>query len=343
MAAITHFGFVRHLRSEPNAHVVRCRAGKTVQSGRGLSFWFLPLSSTALEVPCDDLDQAFLFHARSADFQDVTAQGTVTYRVREPERLAERIDFSLDLASGAHQKKPLEQLAALFTQRAQELAWSYLAHTDVRSILAQGVEAVRERIASGLQADESLRAMGLEVVSVRVSGIAPSAELEKALQAPVREKIQQASDEATFQRRAQAVEKERAIQENELANKIELARREEQLIAQKGQNERRRVGEEAEASRMSTESKVANERLEANGEADGIRQIEEARVNAESARMAIYRDMPSGVLLALGVQSLAGKLQKIEHLNLSPDLLGPMLARVLDAGAARLEAPAKKA
>ena len=59
---------------------------------------------------------------------------------------------------------------------------------------------------------------------------------------PTREAIQQAADEATFQRRAQAVEKERAIQENELQNKIELARREEQLIAQKGQHLRTRTG-----------------------------------------------------------------------------------------------------
>jgi hypothetical protein len=169
MATITRLGFLRHLRSEPNVHVVRCRAGKSVQSGRGLSFWFLPLTTTAIEVTCDDLEQAFLFHARSADFQDVTAQGTVTYRVSDPERLGKRVDFSLDLRHGTHQKKPLEHLAAAFTQRAQELAWSYLGHTAVREILAQGVEAVRERIATGLAADEGLRAMGLEVVSVRVS------------------------------------------------------------------------------------------------------------------------------------------------------------------------------
>ena len=40
------------------------------------------------------------------------------------------------------------------------------------------------------------------------------------------------ADEAAFARRAMAVEKERAIQENELQNRIELAKKEEGLIEQ---------------------------------------------------------------------------------------------------------------
>ena len=34
---------------------------------------------------------------------------------------------------------------------------------------------------------------------------------------------------------------------------------------------------------------------------------------------------------------LASKLEKIEHLNVTPDLLAPMMARLVEAGAARLE------
>src|SRR5215211_2279548 len=72
----------------------------------------------------------------------------------------------------------------------------------------------------------------------RVAGLAPSAEVEKALRQPTRAVIQQRADEATFERRALAVEKERAIAENELSNRIELTRREEQLVAQASVNDR---------------------------------------------------------------------------------------------------------
>ena len=338
MANIKRVFFWNHLRSEPSSHVLHYRGGKLAASGRGLSMWFLPLSASVAEIPCDDLDQAFLFHGRSSDFQDMTTQGVITFRVINPEALSERVDFSIGLDHGLYLKAPLDQLAELLTQRAQELAWSYLAHTPVRQILAEGVEEVRSRIENDLDGDESLADMGLEIVSVRISSIAPTSELEKALQAPTREAIQQQSDEATFQRRALAVEKERAIKENELNNQIELARREEELIAQRGQNDQRRATEESGASRIDSESKAQRERLDATTRAANIREVEESRVGAEQARMAIYRDMPTGALFALAAQEIAGKLQSIEHLSITPELLGPVFQRLLDAGTKKLEA-----
>ena len=61
------FGFFgwRHLRAEPSFHVLQYRSGKLKRSGRGLSFWFHPLSASIAEIPCNDRDQQFVFHARS--------------------------------------------------------------------------------------------------------------------------------------------------------------------------------------------------------------------------------------------------------------------------------------
>src|SRR5262249_18484625 len=152
--------------------------------------------------------------------------------------------------------------------------------------------------------------------------------MEKALQMPAREAIQQQADEATFARRALAVEKERAIQENELRNQIELARREEQLIEQRGQNERRRAGEAAESRRIEVEAQARDARTQAEAQAEGIRVIEVVKVNAERERMDIYRELPSAALMGLAARELAGNLHTIEHLSLSPDLLGPVLSRL---------------
>ena len=35
-------------------------------------------------MPLDDRERALLFHARTADFQDVTVQATVNYRIVDP-------------------------------------------------------------------------------------------------------------------------------------------------------------------------------------------------------------------------------------------------------------------
>jgi hypothetical protein len=67
--------------------------------------------------------------------------------------------------------------------------------------------------------------------------------------------IGQQADDAAFARRAAAVDKERAIAENELGNRIELARREANLVEQEGANERRRATEKAAASLIATESR----------------------------------------------------------------------------------------
>ncbi|MCI0343645.1 MAG: SPFH domain-containing protein [Planctomycetales bacterium] len=337
MATIGRFLFWRHLRSEPSSHVIQFRRGTAVRSGRGLAFWFTPLSASLYEIPCDDRDQPFLFHGRSSDFQDVTAQGVLTYRVSDPALLAKRVDFSLDLRTGVWLKTPLEQLSQLLTQLAQQHAWDYLAHTPVRQLLAEGVDQVRTRIREALLADEGLKGLGLEIVSVRVSGVAPTADLEKALQAPTREAIQQTADEATFQRRALAVEKERAIQENELKNQIELAKRKEGLIAQEGSNAQRQAREQAESQKIAAEAAAARDRLEAETRAAGLRAVDAARLEAEERRAGIYKNLPGDVLLGLAAQELAGKLQKLEHVSVTPELLAPVLARLADAGARRLE------
>jgi hypothetical protein len=60
-------------------------------------------------------------------------------------------------------------------------------------------------------------------------------------------------------------------------------------------------------------------------------------VESERAKMDIYRDMPARVMAGLAARELAGKLQKIEHLNITPEMIGPSLIRLLDAGTHKLE------
>ena len=134
-----------------------------------------------------------------------------------------------------------------------------------------------------------------------------------------------------------AVQKERAIRENELQNEIELARREESLIDQQGQNDKRRVTEGAEASRIDTEAQAERTAIESKARAESIQLVERAKVDAEQARMEIYRDLPAEVMFGLAAQKLAGKLNRIEHLNLTPDLLGGLLTNLVQAGTNRLE------
>jgi regulator of protease activity HflC (stomatin/prohibitin superfamily) len=336
MAEIRKLPWFRHLRAEPTSHILAYREGVLKRSGCGLSFWFLPMGAAIAEVPVDDRDQPFLFSGRTRDFQQVHVQGVITFRVASAEKLASRVDFAIDHDTGQHRRQPLDQLSALLTGFAQRIGLRHIARLGVRELLTEGLAELQRAIEEGLSGDESLKAMGLEVVTARVYDLKPTAELEKALQTPTRESLQQTADQATFERRALAVEKERAIAENELKNQIELARREEELIAQRGQNERHRMQDEVDAKRIDALALAERTRVEGEATAGRIRLVEHAKADTEKLRLDAYRDLPAPVLIGLAVQELAGKLQ-IEHLNITPDLLGPILNRVLQAGARRLE------
>ncbi|MDH5674324.1 MAG: SPFH domain-containing protein [Myxococcales bacterium] len=263
MADIRNYAFVRHFRTDPTFHVLKYRSGQVHRSGRGLAFWFFPMSAGIAEIPVDDRELMLMFHARSSDFQDINVQGVVTFRVTDPERLADRVDFTVDLATGVYTKQPMEKLSLMVTQIAQQHAAAYVTVTPIRQILVEGYDRIRGLVQTGLEEDRGLADAGVEIVSVRISFLKPTSELEKALEMPMREKIQQEADEAGFARRALAVENERAIQENELQNQIELARREQNLINQRGSNELKRVEQEAEARGVEAEADARRNRVAA--------------------------------------------------------------------------------
>lgn len=339
MADITKFLFLRHLRANPTAHVRHLRHGKLVHDGPGQAFWFRPLTAALSEIPIDDREQPLLFHGRTLDFQDVTVQATVAYRVADPVVAAARIDFGIDPDGGAWRATPLEQLGSLLTELAQQHALDLLAGMTLTQALAQGMGALRERITTGLVDDHRLRDTGLVVVDVRVVAGRAERDVERALQTPTREQVQQDADRATYERRALAVEREGAIAENELQNQIELARREEQLVEQRGQNERKRATEEAVAGRIEAEGQAERRRLLADAQADAKRAVGTAEADAEAARLAAYRGTDPTVLMGLTMKELAANLPQIGTLTLAPDLLTPILAR-LGAGPVIDQGPA---
>ncbi len=351
MAQISKYPFLRHLRSEPSRHVIHYASGTERKSGPGLAFWFRPLSAAIAELPIDDRELPFLFHGRSKDFQDVTVQGIVTWRVADPDLLARRVDFSISLSTGRWREQPLEHLSEILSSAAQQHAWSVIAGHDVRGLVESGVELVRERVRKGLFESRALADMGLEVIEVSVSAIQPTPDLEQALQTPTLESIQQQADEAVFKRRALAVDKERAIAENELSNRIELAARTSELIAQEGDNQKRQAHEEsaARAIRAEAEARLAklealtaaeNSGLEGAAEAERIAAVEGARAVAERERMEVYAGLAPHVMLGLAAREFAGKLERVEHLSLSPDGIGrisEVLADLFQSGSRWLD------
>ncbi|GAA3292971.1 SPFH domain-containing protein [Dactylosporangium vinaceum] len=339
MADVSRRLFMRHLRGAPTSWVRHHVGGKVRHEGIGQSFWYRPLTAVLSEVPVDDRELPLLFHARTSDFADVTVQATVTYRISAPATAAERLDFSVDPKGGHWRAQPLDQVATLLAELAQQPALDLLARLPLTEALTAGIAPVREAVSAALGSDPRLTDTGVSVVSARVVAIRPEPDLERALQTPTREAVQQEADRATYARRARAVEQERAIAENELQSKIELARREQQLVEQHGANTQRQAEldaaaalvaaqAEAERGRVAAAAEAEADRVRTQARADGVRAVGLAEGEAEAARLAAYRDLPPAVLQALALRELAGQLPEIGQLTITPDVVTDLLNRL---------------
>ena len=322
MAIIRKYGPVALFKSETSNHVIRHRNGSMIASGRGLSFWFLPQRASVVELPMEDRETTLFVSGRSQDFQDIAVQGTLIWHVTEPERLTERVDFTIDLGTGRHRGEPIDKIETRLLNLARQAAMEYLAESPIRTLLDANIALLRDRIADAFASAPELEEIGITVVGISVNELSPSKELEHALQMPTFEALQQKADEATFERRALAVDKERAISENELANKTELARREKTLITEEADNARARAVAEAEAGMIEAEAKATR-----------IQTIESARTDVEREHVAIYRDLPSSVMAGLAAREFAEKVENIEHLNITPDLLSTLIGEFRNAPA----------
>lgn len=334
MADITRRFFLRHLRGQPTTFVRHTVRGKVQHEGVGQSFWYRPLTAVLSEVPVDDRELPLLFHARTADFADVTVQATVTYRLSDPGLAAERLDFAIDPRRGQWRGQPLDQVATLLAELAQQPALDLLSRLPLTEALTAGIAPVRAAVSAALSGDPRLVETGVTVVSSRVVAIRPEPDLERALQTPTREAVQQEADRATYARRAVAVEQERAIAENEMQNRIELARREQQLVEQKGSNDRRVAELDSVAKLVASQGAaersrlvVETERLKEEARAEGVRAVGLASADAEAARLAAYREMPAEVLYAIALEKLAANPPEIGELTVTPDLLTKLIGR----------------
>ncbi len=340
MATMKTLGLWTHLRAETHQHVLHYRKGRLVREGAGLAYWFNPLSAAIAQLPVEDCETTFLLNERTRDLQEVAIQVTLRYRFADPKRAAERFNFGISLATGRWDEKPLERVSSLWAERAQIPSRRYLSTVDLEEAVRDGAESIRTSILGALESDPDLDAMGLFVASVQVIGVSPARDLEKALQTPTRESIQQRADEAVFQRRALAVEKERAIQENELSTEIELARRKEQLISRHGENDLReaqlaaqtelaRTEANLEREALAAEAHARNETRKAEGEAEATRLRDRATAEGEAQKVAVWSQASGKVLFGLALQEFAGHIDNIQHLSLTPELFGDGLRQLL--------------
>src|SRR5579864_9027734 len=86
---------IKFIKVQPTTYLLQYRGGKVVREGLGLSFFYYSPTTSLVAVPVGSVDVPFIFQETTGDFQQVTVQGQVSYRVGDPKRLAALLNFTL--------------------------------------------------------------------------------------------------------------------------------------------------------------------------------------------------------------------------------------------------------
>src|SRR6266478_8007637 len=248
---------IRFMKAPPTTYVLQFKNGQVRREGLGLSFFYYAPTSTIVTVPLESADVPFAFQESTVDFQSVSIQGQLTYRVSDPKKLASLLDFSVS-ANGVYRSEDGRKLPERLVHTLQTLMRNETQKMALRDALI-GSGALSGSVFAGLKSSEAVAQLGVEILNLSLLSIRPTPEMAKALEAEAREELQRRSDEAIYARRNNEVEQERRIKESELNTEIAVEEKRRQI------RETRRAADIAVEKQRAElmDQKIENERKEA--------------------------------------------------------------------------------
>jgi hypothetical protein len=333
---------IRFIKTQPINYLFQYKKGRLVREGMGLAFFYYAPTTSLVLVPMASTDAPFIFNEVTADFQEISIQGQATYKIVDPQKVAQLLNFNLDASTQNYVSDDPQKLSQRVINVIQVLTRKELQGLTLRQAI-KASDTLVQQVSAGLSQSKEIASLGIEVIGLSILAIKPNPETARALEAETREQLLREADEAVYARRNAAVEQERAIRENELNTEIAVENkkrqiREAQMDAEKAVQEKQHQLHEAEmASRILLEEKnkqlvalsVENAKSEAEAKAYGIAAVMKALEGVDSKVLQALASvgMQPDQLMALAFQGLAERADKIGELNVSPELLRELLSR----------------
>jgi regulator of protease activity HflC (stomatin/prohibitin superfamily) len=277
-----------------------------------------------------------MFGVTSADFQQITIQGELIYRIGEPAKTAKLLNYTVDSKRLTYLSEDPQKLADRLVGMALIAAKAAVKKLPLKAAIASSDE-VAAQMYQTLAADAMIAALGVEVLGVSITAIKPSPETTKALEAETREDILKQSDEAIFKRRNYAVEQERMIRESELNTEIAVENKNREIqqtkmntVLLKARKELEIEAErltfaiqQEEKNRELVDLKARNEKIEADVKSYALSEIMKVyeKINPETLKALTAAGLDSRHIMAQAFLGLAEQAEKIGNLNITPDLL----------------------
>ena len=194
---------IQYAKASPTTYLIQYRNGQPVREGAGLAFFYFAPSASLVSIPMESVDAPFMFTEVSADFQQVTVQGQITYRVSDPKLLASLMNFTL-LANGVdYVSEDPTKLPQRVVNAVQVQLRAALQGQKLQDLLRES-EGLVQSVREGLRRPDGLPSLGLELVSLAILAIKPTPDTARALEATIREQILKDADDALFQQQRHA-------------------------------------------------------------------------------------------------------------------------------------------
>lgn len=333
------FGF-RFVKADPTTYLMQMKHGKVVRSGVGLSLFYYAPTTSLVAVPTSSQVIPYIFELVTADFQSVTVQGNLSFRINDPQQTASMLNFTLHPNGKRYVSEDPHNFRTRIEHIMEVLVQQVVNSRDLYCAL-QNAQSMAKQVEEGLTEQTEIQALGLEILSFSIAAVKPLPETSRALEAAVREQILKAADDAIYIRRHAAVENERAIKESELDTEIAVelkqkAIRETQIEAEAAiQKKQALLQAEKMDSTITLEARKqelvelenTNEKAKADAQAYQVNAVMQAlqAVDPKIIQALAISGMTPNQLIAQAFGELAQNAQKIGQLNMSPDLLQSLL------------------
>jgi hypothetical protein len=329
---------IKHIKFDSATYVLHFKNGRVQREGRGLSFFYFEPTSSIAAIPMSSNDLPFIFNESTNDYQTVSIQGQISYKINDPKILADVLDFTVN-ENGVYKKNDIEKLNQRIINSAQTAVSSYVHQIKLKDAI-RSATAIETRILEGLRSSPSIGMLGIEILGANVLAVKATPEMARALETETREKLQQEADQAIYERRNFAVEQERIIKETELNTEIAVEEKQKQIAEKKMETEVQKAENDRKLREMHLESDIAIEnqrKVLIEQKTSNDKKEAETQGYVIETTLKPYKDIDWKILTALNnnpdpkfnislaFRELAENADKIGNLNISPDLLDSIL------------------
>lgn len=291
---------IPYFKGQPTDYILRYTGGRLSNSGLGLAFFYWRYNTQVVAVPTQSQDASFVFNELTSDFQEVTLQGQITFRIINPKLTAELFNFTIDPMKYHYLSEDYDKLGKRLTNLVQLETRAEVSQRTLQEAL-RDASRLSKVVVEKLKSGSLLTNLGVEILSADILSVRAKPEVGKALEAELREALLRKADEAIYARRAAVVDEEKHIKEKELASDKALEDQRKELIALQGANALSEAENNARAREVSAE----------------------AEAKAAEMQMVVFKDMDPRKLLAYAIKEMSQA--NIGQLTITTEVLANLL------------------